>query len=65
MAQSRLPLVPRGTPQEHQQLLAMAAARRRPDEIARALGSTEPVVRGRAHLHNIPSRLVMQKRKRP
>lgn len=63
MAQSRLPLVPRGTPQEHQQLLAMA--RRRPDEIARALGSTEPVVRGRAHLHNIPSRLVMQKRKRP
>ncbi|UFW44835.1 hypothetical protein [Bradyrhizobium sp. WSM471] len=41
----------------------MAAAGRRPDEIASALGRTEAAVRGRAHVHNIPLRLVTQKRK--
>nr|WP_247500370.1 hypothetical protein [Bradyrhizobium sp. 149] len=30
----------------------MAAAGSRPDEIAHALGRTEPAVRVRAHLHN-------------
>ncbi|MBW5438358.1 SANT/Myb domain-containing protein [Bradyrhizobium canariense] len=65
MAQSRLPLVRRWTPEEHQQLLAMAAAGRRPAEIARALGRTEPAVRGRANLHNILLRLVTQRRKSP
>jgi hypothetical protein len=42
MAQSRYPLIRRWTPEEHQQLLAMAAAGHRPDEIAQALGRTEP-----------------------
>jgi len=63
MAQSRYPLIRRWTPEEHQQLLAMAAAGCRPSEIAQALGRTEPAVRGRANLHNIPLRLVAQKRK--
>ncbi|MCK1714021.1 Myb-like DNA-binding domain-containing protein [Bradyrhizobium sp. 143] len=58
MEQSRYPLVRRWTPEDHQRLVAMAAAGNRPDEIARALGRTEPAVRGRAHLHNIPLRLV-------
>ncbi|TYO60900.1 hypothetical protein FXV83_41210 [Bradyrhizobium hipponense] len=63
MVQSRLPLVRRWTPEEHQRLLTMAAAGSRPDEIASALGRTEAAVRGRAHLYNIPLRLVTQKRK--
>lgn len=50
MAQSRYPLIRRWTPEEHQQLLVMAAAGRRPDEIAQALGRTEPAVGGRANL---------------
>lgn len=49
MDQSRYPLVRRWTPEEHEHLLAMAAAGSRPDEIARALGRTEPAVRGRRH----------------
>lgn len=65
MAQSRYPLIRRWPPEEHQQLLAMAAAGCRPDEIAHALGRTEPAVRGRANLHNIPLRVVTQKRKSP
>jgi hypothetical protein len=65
MAQSRYPLIRRWTPEEHQQLLAMAAAGRRPDAIAQALGRTEPAVRGRANLHNIPLRLVTQKAEKP
>ncbi|MCK1455181.1 Myb-like DNA-binding domain-containing protein [Bradyrhizobium sp. 35] len=64
MNQSRYPLVRRWTPEEHQRLLSLAAAGTRPDEIARALGRTEPAVRGRAHLHNIPLRLVARKRSR-
>jgi transposase-like protein len=63
MDQSRYPLVRRWTPQEHARLLELAAAGSRPDEIARALGRTEPAVRVRAHLHNIPLRLVTQKRR--
>ena len=62
MGQSRYPLVRRWTPEEHERLLAMAVAGSRPDEIARVLGRTEPAVRGRAHLHNIPLRLLTQKR---
>jgi hypothetical protein len=63
MEQSRYPLLRRGTPEEHQRLVAMAAAGRRPDEIASVLGRTEAAVRGRAHVHHIPLRLVTQKRK--
>lgn len=63
MDQSRYPLVRRWTSEEHERLLAMAAAGSRPDEIARALGRTEPAVRGRANLHNNPLRLVTQKRR--
>jgi hypothetical protein len=40
--QSRYPLVRRWTLQEHERLLAMAAAGRRPDEIARALMTVSP-----------------------
>ncbi|MCK1385086.1 Myb-like DNA-binding domain-containing protein [Bradyrhizobium sp. 21] len=63
MQQSRYPLLRRWTPEEHERLVAMAAAGRRPDEIARALGRTEPAVRGRANTHNIPLRLVTQQRR--
>lgn len=38
MEQSRYPLVRRWTPEDHQRLIAMAAAGNRPDDIARALG---------------------------
>ncbi|MGY4596352.1 transposase-like protein [Bradyrhizobium sp. GM22.5] len=62
MGQSRYPLVRRWTPEEHERLLAMAAAGSRPHEIARALGRTEAAVWGRAHLYNIPLRLVTPKR---
>src|SRR5437764_271759 len=53
MDQSRYPLVRRWTSEEHERLLAMAAAGSRPDEIARALGRTEPAVRVRAHNHTV------------
>jgi hypothetical protein len=62
MDQSRYPLVKRWTPEEHERLVAMAAAGSRPGEIAGALGRTEKAIRGRAHLHNIPLRLVTLKR---
>lgn len=63
MEQSRYPIVRRWTTEEHERLVTMAAAGSRPDAIASALGRTEKAVRGRAHLHNIPLRLLTLKRR--
>ncbi len=60
--QSRYPLLKKWTAEEHERLKALAAAGRRPDEIAIELSRSEAAVRVRAWQHGIALRLVTTKR---
>ncbi|WFU75345.1 hypothetical protein [Bradyrhizobium sp. CB2312] len=61
--QDRYPWLKKWTAEEHEQLMAMPEAGRRPDEIAGALKRSEAAIRARAWQHGIALRLVTQKRK--